>query len=139
MISTLHTGLSPTLVREGIAREVVRGIANLRKDRKLRVEDRIRVRWYAEGEAREAMLAWADWIQGEVLGTQFVEADASDGLDAQFVDVGKPFVGIEFAASGPEGLGAQAAGEHADRVGAIECPHREAVSIGPDEGEWGKY
>ena len=55
--------------------------------------------------------------------------------DAEFVDVGEPLVGVELASSCPQPLGTEAAGEDPDRVGAVECTHRESVAVGPDEGE----
>ena len=82
LLAVLDTVLTPALVREGIAREVVRRVNDLRKSSGLRVEDRIALRWHASGEAREALHAFSDWIAGEVLATRFEEAPARDDLTA---------------------------------------------------------
>ena len=82
MLVLLETTLTPALVREGIAREIVRRVNDLRKTSGLRVEDRIALRWHATGEAREALRAFGTYVAGEVLAVRFDEAPSADGLTA---------------------------------------------------------
>jgi len=82
VLAALDTQLTPTLVAEGLAREVVRRLNDLRKTSGLRVEDRIRLRWHATGDLREALRAHKDYVAGEVLAVAFDEASAATGLAA---------------------------------------------------------
>ena len=60
--------LTPELIAEGVAREFVNRVQNLRKESGLRVEDRIRIRFYTDAAAvREALQHHADTVRGETL------------------------------------------------------------------------
>jgi isoleucyl-tRNA synthetase len=63
------------LRREGQARELVRALNDLRKERGLAIADRIRVNVLATGDVLAAAEAHADWIAGEVLATSFTLGD----------------------------------------------------------------
>ncbi len=63
----LDLRLTEELVREGLAREVVNRIQNLRKELALALDDRILVRIQAEGELARAIVLHWDLIRGEVL------------------------------------------------------------------------
>jgi isoleucyl-tRNA synthetase len=76
----LDTALTPELVREGLAREVVRRLNDLRKSSGLRVEDRIRLRWHAAGPVAEALRAHQGYVAGEVLAVAFEERPDPTGL-----------------------------------------------------------
>jgi isoleucyl-tRNA synthetase len=76
----LDVRLDAALEREGAARDFVRQVQNLRKQQGLAIEDRIRLRYSAAGEAAAALEQWGDYIQGETLAREFL-ADAQ--LDAQ--------------------------------------------------------
>jgi isoleucyl-tRNA synthetase len=80
VLVALDTRLTPALEREGIAREVSRMVNRMRQDLGLEVEDRIRLRFYAEGHAAEAVREWSDWIAGEVLAAEMREVDDEGGL-----------------------------------------------------------
>ena len=80
VLAALDTTLTPALVREGLAREVVRRVNDLRKSSGLRVEDRIRLTWHATGELAEALRAHKDYVAGEVLAVAFDEVPLSAGL-----------------------------------------------------------
>ena len=66
----LVTDLTPALIREGLAREFVRRVQELRKSAGLEVSDRIHL--YAEGTeaVREAVEAFRDYIMGETLALE---------------------------------------------------------------------
>jgi isoleucyl-tRNA synthetase len=59
----------PDLVKEGLARELVRQIQDARKAAGLEISDRIELTIRAEGDAAEAAAAHKEWIAGEVLAT----------------------------------------------------------------------
>ena len=51
----LSLELNSELIQEGIVRDVVRQVQNLRRDAGLAVEDRIRIFWDLDGEIAAAM------------------------------------------------------------------------------------
>ncbi len=63
----VDTGLTPELLREGDAREVVRQIQSLRKEMGLEMDDRIDTRYQAAGEVARAMEEHADYLRAETL------------------------------------------------------------------------
>ncbi|MGE3619333.1 MAG: DUF5915 domain-containing protein, partial [Acidimicrobiia bacterium] len=70
----LDLELDDDLRHEGLAREVVRALNDLRKELGLDLADRIAVRWSAEGNLAAAVEAHRSWIAGEVLATRFEPA-----------------------------------------------------------------
>ncbi len=77
----LVTELTPELEREGLARDFVRQVQNLRKERDLAIEDRIQLRYQAPDEVAAAILEWAEYIQGETLAVSISKEkfDPSEG------------------------------------------------------------
>jgi isoleucyl-tRNA synthetase len=76
VLVVLDTQLTPELLAEGRAREVVRLIQDARKQAGFDVSDRIAVRYVASDGAAEAFLQHADYIQRETLATRLQQ-----GLD----------------------------------------------------------
>ena len=66
----LSTKLTPELIREGMARDMVRHVQQLRKDANLEENDRIAIQWYTDvPQEIEAMLAeWQAMILTETRG-----------------------------------------------------------------------
>ena len=77
----LATELTPELVAEGLARELVSKIQNLRKERNFDVTDRIIVAYDAPAEAAAAFVKFRDYIAGEVLATEFAPGAGDTELD----------------------------------------------------------
>jgi isoleucyl-tRNA synthetase len=78
----IDTTLSPELLQEGLAREVVRTLQTMRKDAGFEIQDRIVTRYQTDSaKLREMLQAFGDYIQRETLTT---ELRAGDG-DAGFV------------------------------------------------------
>lgn len=71
----LDTELTETLRHEGIAREFVNRVQNLRKDSGFDVTDRIRVRYNVEGMFKVALEAMSTYIREETLCEDFRFAD----------------------------------------------------------------
>jgi isoleucyl-tRNA synthetase len=89
LLVALDTALSPALVAEGLAREVVHRIQAARKDQDLDYADRIRVRYQASGALAEAIATHREWIAGETLALELSAADDAEtaaGLTAAAVD-----------------------------------------------------
>jgi isoleucyl-tRNA synthetase len=84
----VDTVLTPELVAEGLAREVVRRVQNLRKEVGFDLDDRIVTTYEADGELAEAIEAWRDFIAAETLS---VELRA--GLPDEGASVGEDRVG----------------------------------------------
>src|SRR5207248_893798 len=63
----LDTSLTPELINEGVAREFVNRVQNMRKDAGLSVTDRIRILFESSDRIAEAVLRMSDHIQSETL------------------------------------------------------------------------
>lgn len=86
----LSTALTPALVREGMARDFVRHIQQLRKDANLEIEQHIRVTYSTtDAEVTATVKEWSDYIRGETLADALV---AGDIADAKSVNVGEATV-----------------------------------------------
>ena len=83
----LDTSMTPALAAEGLCREWVHALQALRKAKGLRVTDRVRVAWKADGDLAAAIRAHVDYASEEVLAVSFVEAPSLDGAGAETVDV----------------------------------------------------
>jgi len=79
----LDLELDDGLRREGMARELVRALNDLRKSEGMDIADRIRVELAGPSPVAEAVAAHRDWIAGEVLATALdvVEGLPGDGLE----------------------------------------------------------
>ena len=71
----LDISITKELRLEGIARELVNRIQNIRKDSGLQITDRIRLTVTRNEKAEEALSAWSDYVKAQVL------ADAIDATD----------------------------------------------------------
>ena len=63
----IEAAVTPELRSEGLSREIVRRIQDLRKKAGFNIEDRIRTFYQAEGELAEVFSAWGDYIKSETL------------------------------------------------------------------------
>jgi isoleucyl-tRNA synthetase len=75
----LDTTIDDDLRFEGVAREVVRALNDLRKVHDYEISDRIRVWLRAGGALRAGLDRHGSWIAGEVLAVEFDVADADGG------------------------------------------------------------
>ncbi len=74
----LDTNLTQDLIEEGIARQFIRHVQNLRKDRDLDVTDRINVYYNAGGEIARALKNWDETIKQETLAIEVLESKDAD-------------------------------------------------------------
>jgi isoleucyl-tRNA synthetase len=90
----ISTVLTPELIREGMSRDFVRQVQQLRKDANLNITDRIRVQYHSEDNTVQAMVAeWGDYIRGETLADS-IAFSMSPGVETKSVNVGESVVKI---------------------------------------------
>ncbi len=90
-ISTVLTG---DLVREGMSRDFIRHIQQLRKDAGLNIQDRIEILWYAEDDLVDVMIAkWGEYICGETLADRIARIQRTSADERQ-VQVGECNVSV---------------------------------------------
>lgn len=73
--------LTPELVQEGYARDLVRAVNNLRKEAGFDIADRIELLYEASGEVAEAVENFRDYIMQETLALALSTTLAADGLE----------------------------------------------------------
>ncbi len=84
----ISTVLTPELIREGMSRDFVRQVQQLRKDANLNIQDRIRVQYHSADNTVQAMVAeWGDYIRGETLADE-IQFSPSAGVGVKSVTVG---------------------------------------------------
>lgn len=89
----LDCSLTPELVSEGVAREIVNRVQGMRRDADLAVSDRIRLGWSSQDDAvRHAMADYSAFIASEVLAIAIEESDGGEPFD-----VGGLVVNLEIA------------------------------------------
>lgn len=93
-LAALVTDLTPELIQEGLAREFVRRVQDLRKQAELDISDRIRVSYSATPGLQQAVEAFKDYIMGETLAVELtagkIPADvptSSDSFDGEQVTI----------------------------------------------------
>ncbi|MHB0924595.1 MAG: isoleucine--tRNA ligase [Bellilinea sp.] len=77
-LAALVTELTPALVREGLAREFVRRVQDLRKQSDLDISDRIRLFYTATPGLMEAVADFKDYIMLETLTVELMESTPPD-------------------------------------------------------------
>lgn len=94
-LAALTTELTPELIREGLAREFVRRVQDLRKNAGLEIADRIEVVYQASDGLAQAIEAFREYIMNETLtlslnaGVVPAEmATAEDSFDGETVKIG---------------------------------------------------
>ena len=100
IVVAVDVALTPELVREGLARDLVRSVQTLRKEADFQLDDRI-VLYYDANEDLEAVVQeWADYIQGETLSRELVPGPVPDTVarQATFKLGGQPLtIGVQKA------------------------------------------
>jgi len=74
----ISTAITPELADEGLAREIVRRLQDLRRDAGFELSDRITT-WYAgDADVTRVMASQGEYIRGETLSTDLIAGDAPD-------------------------------------------------------------
>jgi isoleucyl-tRNA synthetase len=79
VVVTVSTEMTPELEREGLAREIVHRIQNLRKDAGFEIADRIRVYYTGDATIGEALRAHDAYLRTETLAVDVIESPPADG------------------------------------------------------------
>jgi isoleucyl-tRNA synthetase len=66
-VVAIDTRLTDELIQEGLVRDLVRHIQNMRKDSGFNVDDRITIEYATSGKLSEAIQSWSDYIRQETL------------------------------------------------------------------------
>jgi len=82
-LAAITTELTPALVQEGLARELIRRIQTMRKEAGFRIEDNIVVYYQVGSVMQESLLSFADYIKQETLAVQLVEGVGPDNAYRQ--------------------------------------------------------
>jgi len=91
----LDTTLSEELKKEGLARELVNRIQNLRKDSDFNVIDRINVYIENNETLAGAMNDFSDYVKNEVLADRIAFKEDVDGEEQEIAEAGKTRVRVE--------------------------------------------
>ena len=83
----LDTNLTPELIREGYAREVISKLQTMRKEADFEVTDRIDARWQGDAELSEALEANREMIQKATLALSLEAGAAEDGWVSKEWDI----------------------------------------------------
>jgi len=78
-IVVLDLELTPALIHEGMARDVVRVVQQARKEAGFHVADRIRLVLPLEGEWRDAVESFRDYVAEQTLATELVVGEVEAG------------------------------------------------------------
>jgi len=85
----VDTALSDELIQEGLARELVRRIQNLRKEANFRIEDKIVTYYQGDPALSEVMREYATYIGQETLSLKMVEGEAPQGSHTGQFQIGE--------------------------------------------------
>jgi isoleucyl-tRNA synthetase len=83
----LDITVTPELRKEGIARELVNRIQNIRKSRDYSITDRIDITIAPNSETDDAVEQFRAYISDQVLATSLVIGDISGAADAEELDM----------------------------------------------------
>ncbi len=87
IVAALSTQLSPELIMEGYAREVISKLQTMRKDAGFEVTDRINVRYESTPAIRQALSAFGGMVKDVVLALSLEEGPAAEGAYTQEWDI----------------------------------------------------
>ncbi len=87
----LDITISEELRLEGIARELVNRIQNLRKDSGFNVTDRINITLQNQPDLEKAVATFGEYIKAEVLGEGIVFAEKVEGVELSFDEIESSF------------------------------------------------
>jgi len=84
----LDTGVTRELKLEGLAREFMNRVQNMRKSAGFNVVDRIVIGYSAGGELAEALAEHDEWIRNETLARELERIGSPDGERVEQFEIG---------------------------------------------------
>lgn len=96
-VAVLDINLTDDLIREGLAREVVRRVQTMRRDADFNISDRIIIRYQASEKLAKAIEQFADYICAETLSEKLLNEAAENGYHSEefVIDGEKLSVGVK--------------------------------------------
>ena len=86
-LAALDTTLSEDLLREGMAREVVRRVQRMRQDADFNVSDHITMKYVASERLTQAIQQFAEYIGGETLSDTLDMGEPNDGFHSEAFEI----------------------------------------------------
>ena len=83
----LNTELTRDLLLEGLAREFVSKVQNMRKTSGLNIEDRIKLYFHGDNEVNDALIMFKDYVKEETLAVVYEEKESGEVVDINGHDV----------------------------------------------------
>ncbi|MGW8319127.1 MAG: class I tRNA ligase family protein [Candidatus Promineifilaceae bacterium] len=83
----VDTTLTPELIQEGYARDLVRAINTMRKDVGLALDDRVDLYYVAEGEPADALVNFGDYVKMETLALSLNPGHLERAQERQTFDI----------------------------------------------------
>ena len=84
-IVSIKTDLNKSLIDEGIVRDLIRKIQNLRKDSSFKVEDRISVSIISENNIYNAIDSYNEYFLSEILGIKLIKGSNNEKFKENFI------------------------------------------------------
>lgn len=85
----LDTELDDNLISEGLAREFVNRVQNMRKDSGFEVIDKIKIEFDGSGKLVDAVNAFKDYVSNETLAEELNRIDSANGEAGQNWEIGE--------------------------------------------------
>ena len=79
----IDAALTPALKAEGMAREIVRWVQEMRKNAGFNIEDRITTCYQAQGLLVDVFTTWGEYIAAETLTTRLLNAPPLEGAHVE--------------------------------------------------------
>jgi isoleucyl-tRNA synthetase len=95
--------LTDELVREGLARELVRRIQNLRKEAGFRIEDKILAYYEADAALSDVMRDYAEYIKQETLSERLIQGHGPAGSYEGHYEIDGQRISLELSNVGERG------------------------------------
>jgi isoleucyl-tRNA synthetase len=74
--------MTPELESEGLKREIVRAVNNLRKEKGLTINDRINLAWYSDDElVKKTMETYTEEIKNDTLSSELLNEKQNDSQE----------------------------------------------------------
>ena len=77
----LNTEQTEELILEGLAREFVSKVQNIRKNNNLEVTDRIQINYYGTEKIKKAVTTFLDYIKEETLAEKIIEEKGKESYE----------------------------------------------------------
>jgi len=98
----LNTEITPELLREGMAREFVNRLQNIRKQRDFSVTDRIMVRYSCPEQLRGAIREYEEYVSAETLTVRLEYVPVLEDRERQTVEINEMQADVAVAVVKPE-------------------------------------